>query len=388
MQSNDWKNGGFGLYVHWPFCAAKCPYCDFNSHVAASVNHDDWAQAFVQEIRRFGVLSKHRRLDSIYFGGGTPSLMSPKTMELVIDEAQRHWIFANNIEITFEANPTSVEIQKFVSFRQAGANRVSLGVQALNDADLSRLGRQHSAAEALEALEIAKNSFERVNVDLIYARQDQDLASWENELKLALSFSPSHLSLYQLTIEEGTVFAKRHAAGHLRGLPTETQEADMYACTQALCEDAGLAAYEVSNHAKSGQESQHNLIYWRYGDYLGIGPGAHGRLTLGGRKLALENTSAPDAWLKSVRQSEMVHLFETELTKLDQISEYLLMGLRLSEGCELRRFGGQVDTILDTPEMKGLIDGGFLELKNEKLRTTKTGRPLLNAILERIVPTG
>lgn len=315
-------------------------------------------------------------------------MMSPKTMELVINEAQRQWIFANNIEITFEANPTSVEVQKFVSFRQAGANRVSLGVQALNDADLSRLGRQHNTAEALRALEIAKSSFERVSFDLIYARQDQDLASWENELKFALSFSPSHLSLYQLTIEEGTVFAKRHAAGHLRGLPTESQEADMYACTQEICEDAGLAAYEVSNHAKPGHESQHNLIYWRYGDYLGIGPGAHGRLTLGGRKLSLENTSAPDAWLKSVRQSEMSHLLEIELTKLDQISEYLLMGLRLSEGCDLGRLDSAAVSLLETAEMSDLVNGGFLECKNNRLRATAAGRPLLNAILERIIPTG
>ena len=299
--AEDWREGGFGLYLHWPFCAAKCPYCDFNSHVAASIDQDRWAAAYLAEIGRLADETPGRVLNSIYFGGGTPSLMRADVVAAILNRAADRWTLANDVEITLEANPGSVEADRFAGYAAAGVNRVSLGVQALNDDDLRRLGRIHSADEALRALDVARATFGRVSFDLIYARQDQTLPDWQAELARALAMGPDHLSLYQLTIEPGTAFYARHQAGGLRGLPDEDLGADLYALTQEMTAAAGLPAYEVSNHAGPGGESRHNLIYWRAGDWGGLGPGAHGRLTLGGSRWATEAPLAPGAWLRPSR---------------------------------------------------------------------------------------
>ncbi|MEM9551751.1 MAG: radical SAM family heme chaperone HemW, partial [Pseudomonadota bacterium] len=277
---DDWRNGGFGLYIHWPFCEAKCPYCDFNSHVVRDIDQSRWAEAYRQEIERAAAETQGRVLSTVFFGGGTPSLMHPDTVASVLDAVRRAWPMVNDPEITLEANPGSVEAHRFAGYRDAGVNRISMGVQALNDRALKRLGRIHSAADARAAFDIARRCFDRVSFDLIYARQDQTLSDWRRELDEALSMAVDHLSLYQLTIEDGTAFADRYRAGGLRGLPADDLSADMYAVTQEVCAEHGLSGYEVSNHARAEAESRHNLIYWRYGDYVGIGPGAHGRVTL------------------------------------------------------------------------------------------------------------
>ncbi|MGB1034894.1 MAG: radical SAM family heme chaperone HemW, partial [Primorskyibacter sp.] len=328
---DDWQNGGFGLYIHWPFCEAKCPYCDFNSHVVRHIDQTAWAAAYLAELDRVAAETPDRVLKSVFFGGGTPSLMDPRIVAQIIDRITERWTCANDIEITLEANPSSVEAERFAAFSDAGINRVSIGVQALNDADLRRLGRIHSASEALSAIDIARSRFARVSFDLIYARQNQTLAEWSAELRQALSMGPDHLSLYQLTIEAGTAFGDRYDAGRLRGLPTEDLAADMYEATQALCATAGLPAYEVSNHARADAQSRHNLIYWRYGDYLGIGPGAHGRVTLDGQKYATETALAPGRWLQDVSQGGG-EAQRTAITPKDQAGEYLMMGLRITEG--------------------------------------------------------
>ena len=273
----DWRHGGFGLYIHWPFCEAKCPYCDFNSHVSRRIDQSQWCKAYLRELDRVGALTQGRVLDSVYFGGGTPSLMAPETVRAILDHVQRTWPMRNDPEITLEANPSSVEVGRFRAFSEAGVNRVSLGVQALNDTDLNRLGRLHTVQEARQAFDIARNQFDRVSFDLIYARQDQSLTAWSQELTEALSMAVDHLSMYQLTIEQGTAFGDRYSRGRLTGLPDDDVSADMYEVTQEVCEKAGLPAYEVSNHARPGSASRHNMIYWQYGDYIGIGPGAHGR---------------------------------------------------------------------------------------------------------------
>jgi putative oxygen-independent coproporphyrinogen III oxidase len=290
---------GFGIYIHWPFCKAKCPYCDFNSHVRERIEEEDWRASYLKELAHFAALTPGRTVTSIFFGGGTPSLMDPKTTETVIDAVARHWRVSNDIEITLEANPTSVEGGKLKGFRSTGINRVSLGIQALQDADLKFLGRQHSSAEALAALDLAAQIFERFTFDLIYARPGQTPAAWADELKRALSFAADHISLYQLTIEPGTAFEQAYARGDFR-LPDEETQAELYEMTGAHLGEAGLAAYEISNYARPGSESRHNLTYWRYGDYVGIGPGAHGRLTLEGRKIATRQHRAPERWLEMV----------------------------------------------------------------------------------------
>ena len=294
----DWRNGGFGLYVHWPFCQAKCPYCDFNSHVVSRIDQKDWVTAYKAELARVAELAPDRVLNSIFFGGGTPSLMHPDTVAAVIESAQDIWTFANDIEITLEANPGSVEAGRFAGYRDGGVNRISMGFQALNDDDLRRLGRIHSVAEGKAAFDIARNCFDRVSFDLIYARQGQTLDGWKAELREALSMAIDHLSLYQLTIEEGTAFGDRYARGKLRDLPTDDTAADMYLATQDICAEFGMPGYEISNHARPGAESRHNQIYWRYGDYIGIGPGAHGRITANGTRYATEAIRAPGAWLQ------------------------------------------------------------------------------------------
>jgi len=382
--AEDWQDGGFGLYVHWPFCQAKCPYCDFNSHVAQVIDHPRWRDAYLREIATYAGLVPDRVLGSIFFGGGTPSLMDPGTVAAVIDAARAAWPVANDLEITLEANPTSVEAERFAAYAQAGVNRVSLGVQALNDEDLRRLGRRHSAVEAIQAYEIARKFFDRTSFDLIYARQDQTLEAWRAELRRALDLAVDHLSLYQLTIEGGTAFGERYAAGKLRGLPEDDLAADMYDATQEVCAAAGMVAYEVSNHAKPGAESRHNRLYWRYGDYVGIGPGAHGRLTIDGQRHATEAWRAPGKWLDAVAKGTGESLC-APLSREEQATEHLLMGLRLTEGVDMARHAALAGKPLDAGRLRHLQEIGMVDVAGGRLRTTGAGRPVLNAVLRELL---
>ncbi len=377
---DDWRNGGFGLYVHWPFCQAKCPYCDFNSHVVSRIDQSDWVTAYQAELRRMGDLLPHRLLNSIFFGGGTPSLMHPDTVAAVIETAREIWPFANDIEITLEANPGSVEAGRFAGYRDGGVNRISMGIQALNDDDLRRLGRIHSVAEAKKAFDVARTCFDRVSFDLIYARQGQTLAAWEAELAEALSMAIDHLSLYQLTIEEGTAFGDRYARGKLRDLPSDDNAADMYLATQDICAAHGLPGYEISNHARPGAESRHNQIYWRYGDYVGIGPGAHGRVTLNGQRYATEAPRAPGAWLEAVRNGSGTLPFDL-LTQEDQVAEHMMMGMRLYEGLDLERHAQLAGAPINQERLSHLLSLGMVTLDGTRLRATSEGRAVLNAVL-------
>lgn len=380
----DWEHGGFGLYIHWPFCQAKCPYCDFNSHVVSQIDQKVWEAAYLSEIARIGAETKGRVLRSVFFGGGTPSLMDPEIVQGILAKVRATWPIANDIEITLEANPTSVEAGRFAGYRDAGVNRVSMGIQALNDTDLKALGRLHSATEAMQAFDIARHVFDRVSFDLIYARQGQSISSWQAELTRALDLAVDHLSLYQLTIEEGTAFGDRYAAGKLRGLPDDDTAADMYAVTQDICGQAGFEAYEVSNHARPSCESVHNKIYWKYGDYAGIGPGAHGRLTLDGRRYATEAPLSPAGWLSQVRKTGNGDNGREELEHEDQFVEFLLMGMRLREGVALTRFSAFVsETHLN--KINNLSEMGLVTYDGSTLRLTEQGYPLLNAVLREIL---
>lgn len=374
-----WQDRGFGLYVHWPFCAAKCPYCDFNSHVRASIDQSAWAQALTKEIRRTGTQTGPRVLTSIFFGGGTPSLMEPETVGAVLSAARDVWAFSNDIEITLEANPTSVEAYRFEGYANLGVNRVSLGVQALNNPDLQKLGRLHSVSEAQSAFSTARQFFERVSFDLIYARQNQTLDSWRSELNTALEMAVDHLSLYQLTIEEGTAFWDRAQRGLLRGLPTDDLGADLYDLTQELCSQAGFTAYEVSNHARPGAESKHNLLYWRGGDYAGVGPGAHGRLTLNGQRFAKECWKNPEAWLAAVESGTGIRSTEP-LSPQDVADERLIMGLRLSEGLYL----DDVSEILDWAKLEQLHSESLIWRDAKRIGATQQGRPVLNYLISQL----
>ena len=374
-----WQERGFGLYLHWPFCAAKCPYCDFNSHVRSAVDQSIWADALAQEIRRTGKETGPRVLTSIFFGGGTPSLMEPKTVKTVLDAARDVWAFANDIEITLEANPTSVEAHHFEGYAKHGVNRVSLGVQSLQPDDLRALGRLHTVEDAQTALETARSFFDRVSFDLIYARQNQSLDDWERELTTALEMAVDHLSLYQLTIEEGTAFWDRAQNGKLRGLPSDDLGADLYELTQRLCEEAGYISYEVSNHAKPGAESKHNLLYWRGGDYAGIGPGAHGRLTLNGTRHATECWKQPEKWLTAVASGNGIRE-EHALTLLDVEDERLIMGLRLSEGLLI----DDLQQVLDENRLNDLEEDGLIWRDADRIGATKIGRPVLNYLIAQL----
>lgn len=380
----DWDQGGFGLYLHWPFCEAKCPYCDFNSHVSRSIDQKAWCNAYLLELDRAAAETPGRILSSVFFGGGTPSLMDPDTVSQVIERIRRNWPCANDLEITLEANPSSVEAQRFRAFRDGGVNRISMGIQALNDADLKRLGRLHTADEAMRAFEIARNTFERVSFDLIYARQGQNLDDWRKELKLALSLELDHLSLYQLTIEQGTAFGDRYIAGKLRGLPNEDLGADLYTLTQDLCDQHGLPAYEVSNHARDGAQSRHNLIYWRYGDYIGIGPGAHGRLTLNGERFATECYSNPTRWLNGASESKTENA-RMHLSKWDQASEFLLMGLRLKEGVDLSRYEALAGKSLSVVKIDELRELGMVKLSDSELAVLNQGVIVLNSVISKLL---
>ncbi len=383
-------DGAVALYVHWPFCRSKCPYCDFNSHVRGAVDDGLWAAALTREIARSAALVPGRALTSIFFGGGTPSLMAPATVERVIAMATELWQPAADLEITLEANPTSVEAGRLAAFARAGVNRVSLGVQALDDDALHFLGRGHSAAEAIAAVALARSIFPRLSFDLIYGRPGQSLAAWSDELARALDLAADHLSVYQLTIEEGTAF---HAAVR-RGdwqMPDDDLQASLYETTAARLEAAGLAAYEISNHARPGAEARHNLTYWRYGDYVGVGPGAHGRLTLGdGRALATAAYRKPETWLAAVGATGDGTELSTALSATERAGEAMMMGLRLAEGLSLRRLeqvgGAALEALVDRPALDRLVAGGFLVRHADRLQATTRGRAVLNAVLARLLP--
>ncbi|MGB7431533.1 MAG: radical SAM family heme chaperone HemW [Ahrensia sp.] len=373
---------GFGIYVHWPFCAAKCPYCDFNSHVRHKpVVQADYAAAFRTEIAHMATITGPRTVTSIFLGGGTPSLMEPATLAAILDEISKQWTVPSGIEITLEANPASADATRFRDYRALGVNRVSLGVQALNDADLKFLGRLHNVDEALNAVGLARDIFPRMSFDLIYARPGQTLAAWEAELREAVGYAADHLSLYQLTIEEGTPFKALYKAGKIQ-TPDDDTAADLYDLTQSVTAELGLPAYEVSNHAAPGAQSRHNLTYWRYGDYAGIGPGAHGRLTTAAGKFATETERHPESWLKLVREQSHAMTANTVLSLDDQAEEMLLMGLRLDEGLDLARLealGGPAPT---SERLQDMVDLGMIErLGNARIRATAKGRPVLNAVI-------
>ncbi len=382
--AEDWQQGGFGLYIHWPFCAAKCPYCDFNSHVSRQIDHDEWRKAYLLELARAASETEGRVLHSVFFGGGTPSLMDPDVVGDIIAAIKTHWPTANDMEITLEANPGSVEAGRFAAFRDAGINRISMGVQALNDEDLRRLGRIHTAAEARAAFDIARSTFDRVSFDLIYGRQKQTLSDWEVELKQALNMAIDHLSLYQLTIEQGTAFGDRYNAGKLGGLPTDDLGADMYETTQDICGAAGMPAYEVSNHARDGAQSRHNLIYWRYGDYVGIGPGAHGRLTKNGQRTATEAFSNPKKWLEQAMTGTAERPRE-HLSVEDQASELLLMGLRLKEGISISRYEALANKPINQDALEELSELDLILASGDRLIVKDQGFMVLNGVLRKLL---
>jgi putative oxygen-independent coproporphyrinogen III oxidase len=373
---------GFGVYVHWPFCLSKCPYCDFNSHVRhAAIDEARFVRAFAAEIAATAGRIPGREAVSIFFGGGTPSLMQPATVGAILDAIARHWRLAPDIEVTLEANPTSVEATRFRGYRAAGVNRVSLGVQALDDGVLATLGRMHSAKEALAAVEIARATFPRYSFDLIYARPGQTVAAWRDELARAIAEAGDHLSLYQLTIEPDTPFATLHAAGKL-ATPDEDTARALYDATQEVCDSHGLPAYEISNHARPGNECRHNLVYWRYGEYAGIGPGAHGRLDVGGRRYATAAEKNPERWLCLVEANGHGLVVDDVLTRIEQADELLLMGLRLGEGIELARYAEVAGKPLDPERIADLARGGFIQTTPEgRLRVTAAGFPVLDAVV-------
>jgi putative oxygen-independent coproporphyrinogen III oxidase len=381
-KAGERKEGAFGVYVHWPFCLSKCPYCDFNSHVRhAPIDEDRFANAFAREIETTAARAPSREVSSIFLGGGTPSLMRPQTVGSILDAIGKHWRVASNVEVTLEANPTSVEATRFAGYRAAGVNRVSLGVQALDDASLKALGRLHSAREALDAVAIARAAFDRYSFDLIYARPDQTPQMWTDELKLAIAEAAEHLSLYQLTIEEGTPFFGLHAAGKLK-TPDEALARALYDVTQEVCDNHGLPAYEISNHARSGAECRHNMVYWRGEEYAGIGPGAHGRLDIDGIRHAISTEKRPEAWLLRVEAGGHGVVTDDRLNSDERADEFLLMGLRLAEGIDPRRYAALSGRQLDPLRIAILREEGAISVDdNGQLRVTQSGFPVLDAVV-------
>ncbi len=382
------REPGFALYIHWPFCLSKCPYCDFNSHVRERVDVARWQRAYLAELERAAAETAGRTLTSVFFGGGTPSLMSPKTAAAILERVRALWPAAPDVEITLEANPGVSEADRFRAFRDAGVNRLSIGVQSLDDAALKFLGRKHSAAEALAAVERAAAIYERYSFDLIYARPGQSVAAWCQELASALRYAGEHLSVYQLTIEPGTAFMTAYQRGDF-ALPDEDTAADLYETTRDVLGAAGLHAYEISNHARRGAESRHNLTYWRYGDYAGVGPGAHGRLTLGTTKFATRQQRLPETWLADVETQGSGEVERTALDAAERGREMLLMGLRLEEGVDLARFereaGKPAREFVDARAAGRLADAGLIEWAADALRATEAGRQRLNAVLAALV---
>ncbi len=371
------------IYIHWPYCQSKCPYCDFNSYARRSITEAEYLQAAISELRHYAQHTAQRMVASVFFGGGTPSLMAPADVGALLDEIAALWPLDRACEITLEANPSSVEAGRFAGYRAAGVNRVSLGVQSLNDEVLRFLGRLHTAAEARHALKIAARHFSRVNFDLIYARPGQKAEDWRTELTAALGLSLGHLSLYQLTIEPETAFFDLQRRGKLR-IPGAELAAGLYDLTQEICEAAGLPAYEVSNHASPGEESRHNLTYWRYGDYIGVGPGAHGRIAAGGAKTATAAIKAPSAWAAQISQQGHGCADQVELSAREQAEEMVLMGLRLSEGMDVHRLQARTGYSLQPAKLAELEEEGLLLKEGSRVRVTGRGRLVLNAIVETI----
>ena len=373
---------GFGVYVHWPFCLSKCPYCDFNSHVrAAPVDEARYVAAFAAELAHRAALAPGRQVSSIFFGGGTPSLMKPQTVGAILEAIGSHWSIMPGAEITLEANPTSVEAERFRGYRAAGVNRVSLGVQAMNDADLKALGRMHSAAEAMAAVDVATSVFDRASFDLIYARPNQSPQDWAGELREALRRAPEHLSLYQLTIEPGTMFERLVEAGKLAP-PDPDLGRTLWDQTQEMMDQAGMPAYEVSNHARPGAESRHNLVYWRYGEYAGVGPGAHGRLLTAAGRMAQSTEKHPEKWLASVEAQAHGLIEDDALSAEAQGDEFLLMGLRLREGVDPLRFQKISGRALDPRRIEGLESHGLVARTPQgRLLVTAEGFPLLDSVI-------
>jgi oxygen-independent coproporphyrinogen-3 oxidase len=376
------EKSAFGVYVHWPFCLSKCPYCDFNSHVRhAAIDEDRFARAFAREIETTAARLPGREVSSIFLGGGTPSLMAPRTVGLVLNAIGQHWRVAPDVEVTLEANPTSVEATRFAGYRAAGVNRVSLGVQALDDRSLKELGRLHSAREALDAVAIARRSFDRYSFDLIYARPAQTPEMWADELRLAIAEAAEHLSLYQLTIEEGTPFFGLHAAGKLK-TPDEAVARALYDVTQEVCAHHDLLSYEISNHARAGAECRHNLLYWRGDEYAGIGPGAHGRLDIGGIRHATATEKRPEAWLMRVEASGHGVTVDELLNSEERADEFLLMGLRLAEGIDPDRYAALAGRPLDPNRIALLREEGAITVDADgRLRVTQAGFPVLDALV-------
>jgi len=375
----------FGVYVHWPFCAAKCPYCDFNSHVRTAIDEDGWVDGILAELDWVARNQGERPVvETIFFGGGTPSLMRGKSAGRILQKIASLWPMANDAEITLEANPASADAARFADYCAAGVNRVSLGVQALNDADLKKLGRLHDVAEAKAALKMAMGEFKRVSLDLIYARPDQTDAGWRAELREALSFGTEHLSLYQLTIEPETPYALLHKNGQLQ-IPGDDIAAGLYETTQELTAAGGVPAYEISNHARPGAQSRHNLIYWRYGDYAGVGPGAHGRLNLGGRRTATAAIKLPERWHDTVGRSGHGFAERMTVSNDEAAREHLLMNLRLAEGIDLIAYEKRWGTRPQAQKIAAMAEQGFVTLDNDRLTATPNGRLLLNRVIEELL---
>ena len=374
------KDLEMGIYIHWPFCEKKCPYCDFNSHIRDNINHLKWLKAYLNELRYYASETSERVISSVFFGGGTPSLMKPSVIEKILDEIQSLWHCSKDMEVTAEANPSSSETQLFKDFRGAGINRLSIGVQSLNNQSLMFLGRLHNADDARKAIKTATKIFPRISFDLIYALPGQTPITWKKELASAIKIAEGHLSLYQLTIEPGTEFHKKRIKA-----ANEDISAALYELTQEIMDNAGLPAYEISNHAKKGQESRHNLIYWRGGDYLGIGPGAHGRITHAYKTEMMHNYREPEIWLNLAITKKYGQQKRTALSKEERRNELVLMGLRLIEGISLDHFNSltnqHLTKIIDENRINALADQGYLTLNNTVLKTTVAGRQRLNAVL-------
>jgi oxygen-independent coproporphyrinogen-3 oxidase len=382
------ETAGFALYIHWPFCLSKCPYCDFNSHVREQIDEARWRAALLRELDSVAAATPGRRVASVFFGGGTPSLMAPDTVAALLDRIAAHWRLAKAVEITLEANPTSVERRRLADFRAAGVNRVSLGVQALDDAALRFLGRGHDAEEALAAVGEAERLFDRFSFDLIYGRPGQDAAAWRDELRHALRHAGDHLSVYQLTLEPGTPFHALWRRGRLDPLD-EDAAAALYEATQEVLEEAGLPAYEISNHAAPDAESRHNLNYWRYGDYAGIGPGAHGRMAIGGEKFAMQRVRSPESWMQQVEARGDGAATSEALDVETQLSEVMLMGLRLTEGVPESRIrdvcGHGIDAAFDATRLEALVEHGFIDRPTDGIRATPAGRARLDAVIAHLL---
>lgn len=373
------------LYIHWPFCLSKCPYCDFNSHVREKIDETLWQETLLKELNYFGNLTKGRSLKSVFFGGGTPSLMAPKTVATLLEKLSDYWQLQDDLEITLEANPTSIEANKFREFKSAGINRVSVGIQALKDQDLKFLGRTHGRDDALKALTIARNIFERFSFDLIYARPQQTVKQWQEELKEALTLAQGHLSLYQLTIEHGTAFYTAHQRKDFT-VPDDYLAADLYEATQEMMEKAGLPAYEISNHARPGQESRHNLVYWQGQDYAGVGPGAHGRLTFDNEKFSFKGTRAPEVWIKAVVEKGHGIDEKVKLSAEDVFTERLMMGLRLREGIprkDLENLSGgrEFETLFQNSALEVLKAENLIKWNEDTFKLTAEGLQKLNGVL-------